>query len=54
MPLSIDIDINLRRINTTEIYENNYRKISKYKKFPKQLPKKKGLERIKNKKQNNC
>ena len=54
LPLSIDIDINLRRINTTENYENNYRKISKYKKFPKQLPKKKGLERIKNKKQNNC
>ena len=52
LPLSIDVDVNLRRINTTENYENNYRKISKYKKnkkkLPKHLPKKKSLGRIKN------
>ena len=54
LPLSIDIDVNLRRINTTENNENNYRKISKYKKkkkkFPRQLPKKKSLGRTKNNK----
>ena len=49
LPLSIDIDINLRRINTTENNENKYRKISKYKKnknkLHRHLPKKKSLGR---------
>ena len=49
MPLSIDIDVNLRRINTTENNENKYGKVSKYKKnkkkIPRHLPKKKSLGR---------
>ena len=53
---SIDIDINLRRINTTENNgnNNNYRKISGYKKLkkklPRHLPKKKSLGRVNNNK----
>ena len=51
LPLSIDIELNLRRINTTEDNENGYRKISKYKKnkkkLPKHLPKKKSFGRVK-------
>ena len=50
---SIDIDINLRRINTTENNGNkNYRNISKNKKLkkklPRHLPKKKSLGRVNN------
>ena len=52
IPLTIDIDVNLRRINTTENNENKYRKISKYKKnkkkIPRHLPKKKSLGRTTN------
>ena len=52
LPLSIDVDINLRRINTTENNGLNYRKISNIKKtkkkLPRHLPKKKSLGRNKN------
>ena len=51
LPLSIDVDMNFRRINTTENNEN-YRKISKHKKNKKKLqrhlPKKKSLGRTTN------
>ena len=51
LPLSIDVDVNLRRINTTANHEN-YKKISKYKKnkkkMPRHLPKKKSLGRTSN------
>ena len=55
LPLSTEIDENIRRINITENNEggnNGYKRINKYKenknKLPKHLPKKKSLGRIKN------
>ena len=54
LPLSTEVDENIRRINTTENNENRngYKRISKYKenkiKLPKHLPKKKSFGRIKN------
>lgn len=50
LPLSTDVDYNLKKINTTETYELNYKKILNYKKSKKvgkkPLPKKKSLGRI--------
>ena len=54
LPLSTEVDDNIRRINITENNENGngYKRISKYKenknKLPMHLPKKKSLGRIKN------
>ena len=53
LPLSTEIDENIRRINITENNENNYyKRLSKFKEYKKvqakHLPKKKSLGRIKN------
>ena len=54
LPLSTEVEENIRRINITENNENvsGYKRLSKYKEYkkimPKHLPKKKSLGRIKN------
>ena len=52
LPLSTEVDENIRRIIITENYENGnrYKRLSKYNKkaLPKHLPKKKSLGRFKN------